>query len=148
MATIQEITKKLKQKIPQEFLESKPVGRGKNQQIINYLPWFNICEILDDICQAEWEWHIKDFKQIGDRIILVGALTIYACDGTTVKAYTREATGTEVLKELYFNKQTQKWELREIAYGDPGSNEPATSSSEIHAWKVSLSFRKSDRSQQ
>jgi hypothetical protein len=127
MRNIQEITKKLKQKLPPEFLESKPVGRGKNQQFINYLPWFNVCEILDDVCQGEWEWHIKDFKKIGDRIVLIGSLTIYASDETTTMAYTREATGTELLKEQYFNQQSQKWELREIAYGDPGSNAEAMS---------------------
>jgi hypothetical protein len=50
----------------------------------------------------------------GDRIFITYRLTIHAQEGN----FSREATGTEVLKEV--NARTG--EIRELAYGDPSSN--------------------------
>jgi hypothetical protein len=49
---------------------------------------------------------------------VVYELTIPTVDGPV----TRSATGTELLKEEVFDKETKEKVIRELAYGDPSSN--------------------------
>ncbi len=49
---------------------------------------------------------------------MVGRLTIPTSEGNVY----REASGTEELKREKYNKDTNSYEMKEIAYGDPSSN--------------------------
>ena len=49
---------------------------------------------------------------------MVGRLTIPTLEGNVY----REASGTEELKREKYNKDTEEYEIKELAYGDPSSN--------------------------
>jgi hypothetical protein len=57
----------------------------------------------------------SSLHSFADRIFVTYTVTIHASD----RSVTREATGTEVLKEPVPKNPTQ---MRELAYGDPSSN--------------------------
>lgn len=111
--TLAQIQGTLSRELPQSLLSSRSQG-GK---AIYYLSWPTIAGILDKYAPG-WCWEIEATSFTSDRIFVVGRLSIQTADGVV----TRSATGTEELKRSKFNKQTQRTELVELAYGDPSSN--------------------------
>ncbi|URD53775.1 hypothetical protein [Chroococcidiopsis sp. CCNUC1] len=73
--------------------------------------------LLDRCTGGHWDYQITNIHTTSDRLILTARITIYADEGS----FTREATGTETLKEVYFDKTTQSKQIREWAYGDTSS---------------------------
>ncbi len=68
----------LHQPIPEERLSQKIV-KGKP---IDYLASADLCELLDErVRRGNWSWKVKEIKQVGNRLALVGGLTIYAEEG-------------------------------------------------------------------
>lgn len=108
-----EIIKMLSRKLPDSLLETKTLKGQK----ITFLSWKYIPPILDKYARG-WSWEITHLQTTSDRIFLVGRLTIPTADGLVW----REATGTEMLKEVKTDKVTGEMIEREIAYGDPSSN--------------------------
>ncbi len=133
---IREILADFAKPLPAAYLETRKQGGAE----LTYVPWHKACILLDRVAPG-WEWEIRQMTTTGDRLFLVGRLTIHAADGT----FYREATGTELLKE-----DKQVWidhpdgrkndkgkvmqiplkdeigrivtESREMSYGDPSSN--------------------------
>ncbi|MFO0448781.1 MAG: DUF1071 domain-containing protein, partial [Pseudomonadota bacterium] len=99
--------------LPDSLLETKTLKGTK----ITFLSWKYIPPILDKYARG-WSWEITHLQTTSDRIFLVGRLTIPTADGLVW----REATGTEMLKEVKTDKLTGEMIEREIAYGDPSSN--------------------------
>lgn len=97
--TCREVSLALSRELPPSMLGTKIVGGKK----IEYFPWHRAPQILDKYCPG-WGWKIHQMKVVGDRLVLLGRLTIPAADGVME----RDATGTE--------------ELTKISYGDPSSN--------------------------
>lgn len=108
-----EIIKMLSRKLPNSLLETKTLKGQK----ITFLSWKYIPPILDKYARG-WCWEITHLQSTSDRIFLVGRLTIPTAEGVVW----REATGTEMLKEVKTDKVTGEMIEREIAYGDPSSN--------------------------
>lgn len=106
----EEIVADLKNEIIPSMLETKTQGGAK----LTFIPWYNAVRLLDYYAQG-WEGHVKEMVVTGDRLFLTYALTIHALD----RSVTREATGTETLKEPVPKNPGQ---MRELAYGDPSSN--------------------------
>jgi hypothetical protein len=73
---------------------------------------------LLDFYAPGWEGQVVGMHATGDRFFVTCRITIHATEGT----FSREATGTEVLKEEVTDKRTGDRFLRELAYGDPSSN--------------------------
>ena len=100
---------------PQFIKQKKTFERGKSSGFVDYIPWFTLCDLLDERCGvAGWSWEIKSVQQVQgqgekqrDYLVLVGSLTIYGDD----RQLTREATGLE--------------EVETSSYGDPSSNAEA-----------------------
>jgi hypothetical protein len=107
------IIKALSRRLPDELISQREQG-GKT---LAYIPWHVVIQILDKYAPG-WGWEVRTMQLSGDRLFLVGRLTIPAQDGS----HWREATGTEGLKEEYFDKTDRVKKMREIAYGDPSSN--------------------------
>jgi hypothetical protein len=103
----------LSKPIPERFLESRTQGRAT----LTYIPWYNVCKLLDYYAPG-WQGEIMHIAPVGDRLVLTYRISIFAEEGI----FTREATGTEMLKELVKDKDTGELVSREIAYGDPSSN--------------------------
>jgi hypothetical protein len=131
-----EILDNLKAPIPKRLIRSKKTWEeGKASSSVDYVAWFDLCDLLDDLCDY-WEWEIKEIKQITgqppeeweineaiakaeesgkkaklpkqkDYLALTGILTIHGED----KSLTRMATGIE--------------EINCSSYGDPSSNAEA-----------------------
>lgn len=110
---ILEILEDLKKPIPKRLLDTRKQG-GAN---ITYIPWYNVVKLLDFYAPG-WEGQVVQVTSTPDRIFLTYRLTIHAAEGK----FTREATGTETLKEEVFDKTANQKKLREHAYGDPSSN--------------------------
>jgi hypothetical protein len=110
---LEQIIKALSRKLPEQLLSQREQG-GKN---LDYIPWHTVVQILNKYAPG-WGWEIRTMQLSSDRLFLVGRLTIPAQDGL----HWREATGTEELKEEYFDKIEKVKKIREIAYGDPSSN--------------------------
>ncbi len=85
--------------IPQALLKTKIVQGNK----IPYLPWYTVVDILNKYCPG-WTWEITRIHTTGDRLFLVGRLTLATAEGSTYQ----EATGTE--------------DLDGVVFGDPSSN--------------------------
>ena len=100
--------------IPTKYLQ----GRKQGGTQLTYLPWFRCVTLLDRCTGGHWDYAIAQLHTTSDRIFLTARISIYAAEGT----FSREATGTELLKEEYFDKQTQTTKRRELAYGDASSN--------------------------
>jgi hypothetical protein len=117
----------LSKPIPKKYLDTRKQGT----KILTFVPWFNVAKLLDR-CAPGWEGSITHIEQIGDRLVLTYRLTLHAQEGS----FTREATGTELLKEdkeVWIgekpNRQPLKDDLgrpvtesKELVYGDPSSN--------------------------
>lgn len=113
--------------IPKKYLATRKQGGAT----LTYLPWFNCCKLLDR-CAPGWEGQVASTHTTADRLFVTYRLTIHAAEGD----FSREATGTELLKEEKeiwvgekFDRRLLKdeydrpiTELRELAYGDPSSN--------------------------
>jgi len=92
--------------------------RKQGGQTLKYLPWYKANRLLDQFTNGHWEGRITQIHTTSDRIFVTYAITIHTSDGS----YTREATGTEVLKEAIWDKDSQSQQLRELSYGDCSSN--------------------------
>jgi hypothetical protein len=110
---IDQIIKALSRPLPREMLETRKQG-GKQ---LPYIAWHTANKILDKYAPG-WSWQIQQMITTSDRIFIVGRLSVPALEGIIY----REATGTEVLKEEYFDKEEGIRKIRELAYGDPSSN--------------------------
>lgn len=111
--TLEQIRAALSRPLPEALTETKRKGNTD----LTYIPWHQAVRILDKYAPG-WAWEIRTVHTTQERLFLTGRLTIPTANGLLW----REATGTEQLKELFFNKNSQQWEWREIAYGDPSSN--------------------------
>jgi hypothetical protein len=117
----------LSKPIPKKYLATRKQGGAT----LTYLPWFNCCKLLDR-CAPGWEGRVTHMHTTHDRIFVTYCLTIHAEEGS----FTREATGTELLKEekeVWVGEKPNRHQLkdelsrpmteaRELAYGDPSSN--------------------------
>lgn len=110
---IAEILADLSKPIPNKYLDSRKQG-GAN---LTYLPWYNAVKLLDRCTGGHWDYAITNIHTTNDRLILTARISIHAQEG----CFSREATGTETLKEEYFDKTTQSKQIREWAYGDVSS---------------------------
>jgi len=105
--------------IMRQLAKPLPVAtRRQGGQTIRYLPWYRVNKRLDEVTGGHWEGRITHMQLTQDRIIITYAVTIHASEGS----YTREATGTELLKESLWDKDKQTWVPGEITYGDCSSN--------------------------
>jgi hypothetical protein len=105
-----EIIKDLKKELPEKMLETKKQGGAT----LTFIPWHGVVRILDYYAPG-WEGEVKNIATTADRIFVTYTVTIHASD----RSVTREATGTELLKEPVPKNPTL---MRELAYGDPSSN--------------------------
>ncbi len=103
--SIRQIQEVLSRPLPAQLLSTRRQG-GKE---IPYLAWHTVVKILDKYAPG-WSWEICKMGMTGDRLFLVGRLTVLTSDGHIC----REATGTELLKRDDGES--------ELAYGDPSSN--------------------------
>lgn len=110
---IVEILADLSKPIPNKYLATRKQGGTQ----LTYLPWHTCCKLLDRCCPG-WDYSITQIHTTSDRIFITARLTIRAAEGDI----SREATGTEVLKEEYFDKVSGTTKTRELAYGDSSSN--------------------------
>jgi hypothetical protein len=108
--TYTEIIKDLKKELPEKMLETKKQGGAT----LTFIPWHGVVRILDYYAPG-WEGEVKNIATTADRIFVTYTVTIHASD----RSVTREATGTELLKEPVPKNPTL---MRELAYGDPSSN--------------------------
>ncbi len=99
-----EILERLRQPVPPELISYKTI-KGKR---IDFISWVDICRLLDERAGlARWSWKIKEVRQIGNRLTLIGCLTIYGDD----RSLTMMATGDE--------------DIDLDAYGTPATNTEA-----------------------
>ena len=110
--SLAEITEALSRPLPDNYLK-----KLKEKGNCSYIPWYKVNQILDKYCPG-WTWEIKQTLLSSDRIFLIGRLTIPTSDGLQH----REASGTESLKRMVWNKEEEILEEKELAYGDPSSN--------------------------
>lgn len=103
--SIRQIQEVLSRPLLAQLLSTRRQG-GKE---IPYLAWHTVVKILDKYAPG-WSWEICKMGMTGDRLFLVGRLTVLTSDGHIC----REATGTELLKRDDGES--------ELAYGDPSSN--------------------------
>jgi Rad52/22 family double-strand break repair protein len=111
--TIAQITAALSRPLPKQLTETRKQG-GKS---LTFIPWHQVNRVLDKYAIG-WSWTITSIITTDDRIFLTGRLTIPTCDGDI----SREATGTEELKEIKTDIKTGEVTIKERAYGDPSSN--------------------------
>jgi hypothetical protein len=111
--TIGQIIEALSRPLPESMLKTRKQG-GAN---LAYIPWHTVNRILDKYAIG-WTWEITNTVVTADRFIITGRLTIPAQEGNIY----REATGTETLKEEYYDKEAKEKRIREIAYGDVSAN--------------------------
>lgn len=122
--TLSQIQAALSRPLPKSVLASRRQGGA----VLFYIPWYTANRILDKYAPG-WTWEIRSIELSGERLFLVGRLTIPTVEGNVY----REATGTEVLKELKPIKDREGnlfrddydrplTDLVELAYGDPSSN--------------------------
>jgi len=110
---IAEIIADLSKPIPNKYLAQRKQG-GSN---LTYLPWFRCVTLLDRCTGGHWDYAVTQMHTTSDRLILTARITIHAEEGS----FSREATGTETLKEEFFDKETKTKKIREWAYGDVSS---------------------------
>lgn len=112
--SITEILADLSKPIPGKYLDTRKQG-GTN---LAYLPWYNAVKLLDRCTGGHWDYVITNLHTTKDRLFLTTRISIHASEGI----FSREATGTELLKETRWNKETKAMEVFELAYGDSSSN--------------------------
>lgn len=110
---IAEIIADLSKPIPNKYLAQRQQGGTQ----LTYLPWFRCVTLLDRCTGGHWDYSVINIHTTSDRLILTARITIHASEGS----FTREATGTETLKEEYYDKITKSKQIREWAYGDVSS---------------------------
>lgn len=94
----------LAEPVPPEFISK----RKQTGQCILYIAWYDLISLLQQRAGIDgFSWAITDTKQVGERFVMTGRLTIYGEDGSR----SMDATGQEVLKCT--------------SYGDPSSNAEA-----------------------
>ncbi len=103
----------LSKPIPKQFLAQRQQGAAN----LIYLPWYHAVQLLDRCTGGHWDYYITHIHTTDERLILTASITIHAAEGT----FTRQATGTETLKEEYLDKNTKSKQIREWAYGDTAS---------------------------
>jgi hypothetical protein len=111
--SLAQIQEAFKRKLPSGMLKKLPSDKGS----AFYLPWYTVNKILDKYSPG-WTWEIKETLISRDRLFVVGRLTLTTSEGNIY----REATGTEELKRLAYDKKLEQYTEKEIAYGDPSSN--------------------------
>ena len=101
-----EIISNLHQPVPSNLISHKTIKGNR----LEFIAWFDICTLLDERCGGlgNWSWEVRDIQQVGNRLILVGCLTIYGDD----RALSMMATGSE--------------DIDVSSYGDPSSNAEAS----------------------
>ena len=101
-----EIISNLHQPVPSNLISHKTIKGNR----LEFISWFDICTLLDERCGGlgNWSWEVRDIQQVGNRLILVGCLTIYGED----RALSMMATGSE--------------DIDVSSYGDPSSNAEAS----------------------
>lgn len=110
---ITEILADLSKPIPNKYLAK----RNQGGTTLTYLPWHTCCKLLDR-CAPGWDYSVTNIHTTTDRIFITVRLTLRAAEGD----FSREATGTELLKEEYFDQKTKTLKIRELVYGDTSSN--------------------------
>lgn len=110
---ITEILADLSKPIPGKYLAQRKQGGSS----ITYLPWHNCVKLLDR-CAPGWDYSVTNIHTTSDRIFITTRITIRASEGD----FSREATGTELLKENRWNEKTKAFSVMELAYGDSSSN--------------------------
>ena len=99
-----EIISNLHQPVPSNLISHKTIKGNR----LEYISWFDLGDLLDARCGlASWSWEVRDIQQVGNRLTLVGCLTIYGED----RELRMMATGSE--------------DIDTTSYGDPSSNAEA-----------------------
>jgi Rad52/22 family double-strand break repair protein len=111
--TLKQIQAALSRELPPASLATRKQGNAT----LTYIPWYKVNGILDKYAPG-WCWELTRLELNGDRLFISGRLTFPTADGVVW----REATGTELLKEVVRDKTTGEPISRELAYGDPSSN--------------------------
>jgi hypothetical protein len=122
--SLAQIQSALSRPLPKNMLATRKQGGT----MLEYIPWHLANRILDKYTPG-WTWEIVIVTVAGDRLVLVGRLTIPTVEGNLY----REATGTELLKEMKWIKDGNGSQVQdeygrpltepvELAYGDPSSN--------------------------
>ena len=125
--SITDILSDLARPVPDRFLETRQQGGAD----LTYIAWYMVAKLLDYYTPG-WEGAITQMHTTGDRLFVTYRLTIHAAEGT----FTREATGTKLLKEekeVWVGQKPNRKQLkdeqgrliterRELAYGAPSSN--------------------------
>jgi hypothetical protein len=111
--TIAQITAALSRPLPKSITASRKQG-GKE---LTFIPWHQVNRILDKYAIG-WTWQIVTMTTTDDRIFVTGRLTVPTADGDV----SRDAIGTEELKEIKTDIKTGEVTIKERAYGDPSSN--------------------------
>lgn len=108
---IAEIIQNLSKPIPRELITKKPTfSKKKHTGEVDIISWIDTCQLLDQRSgKGCWSWQIDEVKEIGQRLVLTGTLTIYGDDRTI----SMSASGSE--------------SLNVTGYGDPSSNAEAMS---------------------
>lgn len=110
---IVEILADLALPVPERLIQQRQQGKAS----LSYIPWYSMVRLLDYYAPG-WQGEVKNVYATPDRLYLTYSLNVFAEEGI----FTREATGTELLKEEYLDKETKTKKIREMAYGDPSSN--------------------------
>ncbi len=104
--------------IPRQYLSQRKQGDA----MIIYLPWYQCANLLDRCTGGHWEKRIVKLFEGKERLYMTVEIVIHAQEG----AFTRQAVGSENLKETFFNKKTNQQEVRDWAYGDVHSKVEST----------------------
>ncbi len=103
---LSEILESLRQPVPSELISYKTIKGNR----IDYISWTTLTDLLDERAGlGGWSWKIKEIQQVGNRLTMIGCLTIYGED----RSLTMMATGSE--------------DIEVSSYGDPSSNAEAMS---------------------
>ena len=111
--TEREMVKAFREQVPQSMQKRLTANKGGGV----YYPWYNCVRILNKFAPG-WRWEIRDMSTAGNRLFLVGRLTLVMAEGEVY----REATGTELLLQERFDTDSKEHYLADLAYGDPSSN--------------------------
>lgn len=105
-----EIIADLSKPIPQQYLSQRKQGGAQ----LTFLPWYQCANLLDRVCGGQWEKRIVHIFEGKERLYMTVEITIHAQEGS----FSRTGSGSENLKETFWNPETQRYEIRDWAYGD------------------------------
>lgn len=92
---LNEIMVLLTQPVPRNMIEILEKGNTK----IPFISWINLCELLDQrVAPGNWSWEIKECFSTGDRLTIIGQVSIIGEDRTLVM----QATGSEQVDKEFF----------------------------------------------